>query len=189
MKLLLVILLLLPVTSFSQKEKTKGINLYTITSAGASGGESGIKPIFQLSSGVKFNRYVAGAGVAYDLYGFNSVPVFADWRMNFGNRKTLFLYANGGYNIPDDRKQEDNDLFKTGDKWKGGLYMDAGIGYRIRIGGLHHISFSAGYSQKNMIWQKTYAYPCFFPPCNEEINNYHYNLNRLVTRLSWELGK
>jgi hypothetical protein len=115
--------------------------------------------------------------------------VFADWRMNFGNTRSFFLFANGGYNFSYDNKNENNNVFKTTDRFYGGLYMDAGLGYRLRLNALHRLLFSAGYSQKNIVNEIGYTYPCFNPPCNEETFRYHYNLGRITGKLSWEFGK
>jgi hypothetical protein len=184
----LLIAVLSPLISFSQGDRSKG-RVVTIASVGLAAGESTAKPLFQLSSGLVHGRWFTGIGAGLDQYNFNSVPLFADWRMNFGRTRLGFLYANGGYNFATKNKGLTDDWFKTTDRFYGGLYMDAGIGYRIRLSSLHRLLFSAGYSQKNISNKIGYTYPCLVPPCTEQVYTYQYNFGRIVTKLSWEFGK
>jgi hypothetical protein len=186
----LIIAVLFPFLCFSQGKNSKG-KITAITSAGVAAGESTAKPLFQVSTGFTFDNWFTGVGIGLDEYKFNSYPLFADWRMNFGKAKVAFFYANGGYNFPGSQhgREDDFNVFKTTDKLLGGFYMDAGVGYRVRLNPLHRILFSAGYSQKNMRTRIGYTYPCLVPPCDEQIYNYNYQLGRIVTKLSWEFGK
>ena len=185
----LIIAVLLPALSFSQGNTTSKGEIATITSVGLVAGESTAKPLFQLSAGVTFNRWFTGIGFGYDQYNFNSFPLFADWRMYFGKDRLGFFYVNGGYNFPAKGNRNESDFFKTTDRFSGGFYMDAGAGYRVRLGSLHRLLFSAGFSQKNLNNKVGFTYPCFIEPCPEEVYTYHYKLGRIVTKLSWELGK
>jgi len=188
MKRIGIILLFLPLGLIAQIKKSANTGWRTITSIGLVAGESNNKPIFQLSGGSVYGRYFTGIGVGYDMYHFNSIPLFADWRMSFGKRRIGFLYANGGYNFPGSYRGE-NEFSKTKDRLKGGFYMDAGMGYRIPLGGLHRLSFSAGYSRKNMSQLKSFVYPCLTGDCPEDIHDYKYSFGRIIAKMSWELGK
>ena len=181
-----MIILLFPLYLFSQK-KTCSCAFRSIATVGTVAGESGVRPLLLLNGGITYGRYFSGIGTGFDSYRFNSIPVFADWRVNFGKNKTVFIYGNGGYNFPAGHSDKEINSFKTSDRMTGGLYMDAGFGYRVPLGGLHGISFSAGYSQKNIKWIKGYTYPCVSPPCVEEFYKYSYQFGRFVTKLSWEL--
>ncbi|MBL7741387.1 MAG: hypothetical protein JNK14_19335 [Chitinophagaceae bacterium] len=185
----LIIAVLFPAISFSQGSASSKGELAAITSVGLAAGESIAKPLFQFSTGMNFRKWFAGVGAGADLYKFTSYPVFADLRMSFGKGLAGFVYANGGYNISDGANSHNNNFFKTTDKFTGGLYMDAGVGYRIKLGTMHQLLFSAGYSQKNLSNRVGYTYPCFVEPCPEEIYDYRYKLGRIVAKLSWELGK
>lgn len=188
MKRFFIVLLLVPGFIFAQHTKKINGGWKTITSTGLAIGEANTKPVFQLSGGFTYRRYFTGIGIGYDTYEFNSIPVFADWRMSFGRRQIGFIYADGGYNFPGSYKRN-NEFSKTSDRLRGGLYMDAGIGYRIPLGTLHRLSVSAGFSRKNIIQRKVFVYPCLTAPCPEDIHDYDYNFNRILTRLSWEFGK
>ncbi|MDP4265227.1 MAG: hypothetical protein Q8941_22055 [Bacteroidota bacterium] len=185
-----IIAVLLPVVSFSQGNSSRS-SLNTIVSVGMASGQSTAKPLFQWTGGMSYGRYFSGVGIGYDQYQFNSIPVFADWRMGIGQNKLAFVYADGGYNFPGSYKS-DPEYLKTSDRLKGGFYMDAGIGYRIPLSRLHRLVFSAGYSRKNNAQEKIFTYPCGVDPCidtPQDVYTYHYNFSRIITKLSWELGK
>ena len=185
-----IIAVLFPAVIFSQESSSKS-HLNIIATVGMAAGESTAKPLFQLTTGFTWQHYFTGIGMGYDQNGFNSFPLFADWRMNFGKKQRAFVYADGGYNFPGSYKKEEQ-IFKTSDKLIGGFYMDAGIGYRIRLGQSQHLSFSAGYSRKNIAEKKVFNYPCGINPCDEttdDIYIYHYHFNRFNTKLSWEFGR
>jgi hypothetical protein len=182
-----IILLLLPFGLFAQNKKVSKPGWRIITTTGLVTGESDIKPVFQLSGGIVYDRHFAGMGIGYDMYQFNSFPVFADWRMSFGKKQIGFIYANGGYNFPGKYKEE-NEFSKIEDRLKGGFYMDAGIGYRIPLGHFNRFSFSAGYSRKNISQLKSFVYPCFTGDCPEDIHEFRYGFGRVIAKMSWELG-
>jgi hypothetical protein len=185
-----IIAVLFPFVSFSQGNVQKG-EIAAIASVGLIAGESTAKPLFQLSGGLAVDRWYAGIGFGLDRYRFSSMPLFADWRMSLGKRQLAFLYGNAGYNFPTrrDNKKDDNNFFKTTDRFYGGFYMDAGVGYRIRLSPLHRLLLSAGYSRKELNNKVGYTYICWDGPCPEEIYNYHYKLGRIMAKISWEFGK
>lgn len=186
-KVVALMFLLWPVMLLAQGKEKQQLKWSTIASAGLATGESNTKPVFQLSGGVNYNRFFTGIGVGYDTYEFNSVPLFADWRVKFGKKQAAFVYANGGYNFPG-KYQMDDDFSKTADDIKGGLYTDIGIGYRVPLGILHRLGLSAGFSQKNIIQRKVFVFPCLTGDCPEDIREYRYRFNRIVAKLSWEIG-
>ncbi len=188
MKRAALILLFFPLSLLAQNKKQSKSGWNTISSVGLVTGESNNKPVFQFSGGLVFGRYYSGIGIGYDMYQFNSFPLFADLHMGFGKKNATFLYASGGYNFPG-KNEDEFEFSKTRDKLKGGFFMDAGMGYRIPVAGLHRLSLSAGYSRKNIMRQKVFNYPCFTGNCSENIHDYKYSLGRIVAKLSWELGR
>ncbi len=184
----LIITVLLPIQIFSQENSGRS-RLHTIATVGMVAGQSTVKPLAQIEAGVSRDRLFAGIGAGIDQYRFKSIPLFLDGRWHFGKTRSVFIYGNGGYNIPFDNKSEYDNFFKSTDRFYGGLYFDAGFGYRVRLNASHRIMMSAGYSQKNMTNRITYSFPCFSPPCNESQDEFHYKLGRIVTKLSWEFGK
>lgn len=187
-----IILLFLPIGLFAQDKKTVKTGWLSIATAGYTGGQSGVSPVYQLSGGITYSRFFSGIGFGYDKYAFQSFPVFADWRMSFGKRQLVFVYAMPGYNIPGKFTKEVDNFRTVAENQQGGFYADAGIGYRIPLGLLHRLSFSAGYAHKSITYEKTYTYPCGIVPCTETspdkyVNRYNYG--RVTTKLSWELGR
>jgi hypothetical protein len=126
-------------------------------------GEAGSAFQLKAVNGFQKQSWFAGIGVGLDYYHIRSLPLFLDLRRSFGKgAKAPFVYANGGYHFP---------WLKTGEQeWndvdvKGGLYMDAGIGYAFPAFKNTALFFSAGYSQKN--YTKVSGYPVYidiFPP-------------------------
>ncbi len=192
MKRACIVLLFLPGALLAQTKSTVKPGWRSIATAGFSAGESGASPVFQLSGGITYNRFFNGIGIGYDLYEFNSFPLFADWRMSFGKQQLVFVYAMPGYNIPGKFTKEVSDFRTVNERQTGGFFMDAGIGYRIPLGIKNHLSFSAGYVRKSAGHRKAYTNPCGIVPCTNsspEKYFYRYNYGLITTKLSWELGR
>lgn len=187
MKKLILLLLVLPVLSFGQEKNTAFKKWSAIGSAGLVVGQSGNRPVFQLSSGINYQQFFTGMGLGYDSYEFNSIPVFADWRFKFGKRQIGFIYGLAGYNFPVKNK-EVFESSKTSESVRGGVYFDAGLGCRIPVGKVNRLLLSTGFSQKDIRQRKTFVYPCFTGDCPENIYNRNYSFGRLTAKLSWELG-
>jgi hypothetical protein len=190
MKRGLVIVMLLPFLSFGQSKDNGKAGFHSILGAGAMAGETKTKAFFQYSGGVQFDRYFAGIGVGYDAYRFNTIPVFADWRMNFGPRRVLFIYANIGASFAANYQKEEKTEF-TREYMTPGLYTDGGFGYRLPLGRTQRIFLSVGHSFKRITDVHEFSNPCGFTPCNEPVttNAYRYNYNRIVIKTGWEFGK
>ncbi len=181
---------MLPLSIVAQEKNSAKKNFRSIVSAGVAGGQTGIAPVFDVSGGISYGRHFTGIGVGFDSYQFDAFPLFADWRIGLGRKQSLFAYATPGYTIPERHKNEE-EPFRV-DRMQGGLFFDAGFGYRIPINHLHRISFSAGYRHKALSHEITYNNICGTVPCTETaptiyVNHYKYGL--ITTRVSWELGK
>ncbi|HET6994729.1 MAG TPA: hypothetical protein VFI06_07095 [Chitinophagaceae bacterium] len=185
----LLIAMLFPALSFSQENSAKP-RFNTIASGGIIMGQSDAKPLYQLSSGLSFDdRWFTGVGVGLDYYNLTSIPLFADFRMNFGKKRFAFVYTNTGYSFPVNNSTE-IEFLKISDKYKGGFYMDAGLGYRLRINHSNHVSVSAGYSRKDITEERVFQSPCgIVGPCYPTTHTYeyHYSFGRIVAKLSWDL--
>ena len=185
----LIIAVLSPVLSFSQ-ESSSGARFHMTASVGMAAGESPVKPLFQVVSGLAYKKWFTGIGIAADYYNLKSIPLFVDCKMNFGKKKAAFLYTDCGYNFSFDNKSYADNFYKASDRFLGGLYMDGGIGYCIKLSSLHRFSFSAGYSLKNIVHKVIYTYPCITgTSCPADVYRYHYTMGRIVAKLSWEFGK
>lgn len=180
MRTILLLLFLAPIALMAQK-KEKGLGWKLISSVGVTAGESASTPAFQLSGGATFDQYFAGVGIGYDKYANSSLPVFADGRISFTKKQLVFAYLQLGYNFRVGKYDEDT-LMSKQDRLVGGFYGETGLGYRIPLGGFHFLSFSAGYSHKEMKRDKIAEVDYFGE------YHYRYSYNRIAFRLSWEFG-
>lgn len=158
-KLIGLFLLLLSLGAVAQKVKPSFV---ATVQGGLLEGEAGSAFQLKAVNGFQKQSWSAGIGFGLDYYHTRSLPLFLDLRKSFGKGvRTPFVYANGGYHFP---------WLKTDEQWngvdvKGGLYMDAGIGYAFPAFKNTRLFFSAGYSQKN--YSKVSGYPVYidiFPP-------------------------
>ena len=155
--------------------------------AGSLFGQSGTKPALTISTinGVKFNQWFAGVGIGIDYYGLKrSIPLFAAVQKNLSSKSnTFFLYGNAGHNFA---------WLKDAEKMKsvvnynqtGGLFYDAGFGYKFKISRNNYFSISAGYSFKEV--KEKYAYPCIFcenyiPPTQTD----NYKFRTVAIKFNW----
>jgi hypothetical protein len=182
-----IIAVLFPAFSYSQESSSRS-SLHAIASLGVVAGESTAKPLFQLTSGFYYKKWFAGIGAGLDYYNLKSIPVFADYKICFGKKESYFLYANGGYNFPFGNKTNDQGFIKPIERYYGGLYVDAGLGCRIRLSSHHRLLFSAGYSRKDIFRNVEYTFQGTNPP-TEQKYNYHYMFGRIAAKLGWEFGK
>jgi hypothetical protein len=187
MKEIAIILFFLPLGLMAQNKKASKPGWRVIATTGLAAGESATKPIHQVSGGLVYGKYFGGIGFGYDSYQFNSFPLFADVRMNLGKKQRGFLYTNAGYNFRG-KHNDDPEFSKTIDRLKGGFYMDAGLGLRLHFNSFSRLTFSAGYSLKNISHFKTFVYPCFTGDCPENIRQFEYQYGRIIAKISWELG-
>jgi hypothetical protein len=187
----IVVLLFLPAVGLSQQRDGKKYRFRSIVSAGLILGESEANPLLQYSAGFAGERYFAGIGAGYDPYLFNSIPVFLDGRVNIGFEKNLFAYGMIGYNFPGKYDRED-EVLEISDRMNGGIFLDAGIGYRIAAGKSHHLYVSAGYSHKeNRRVQRFSGFCTGVFPCSDPVYILRslYRYDRIIIKAGWEFGK
>jgi hypothetical protein len=188
----LVIVMFLPLISFGQPREKGKAGFHSIIGTGAMIGETKTKAFFHYSGGLQYDRYFTGIGMGYDAYRLNTIPVFADWRMNFGSRRVLFIYANVGVNFAANLLREEKTDYSRSFS-RPGLYTDGGIGYRWPLGNSQQLSLSVGHSYKQVTDVHEFSYPCGIVPCSERTptitNAYRYNFGRIVVKTGWEFGK
>jgi hypothetical protein len=183
-----IIAVLFPLLAVSQHGTSK-VKIQAIGSVGFATGQSTAKPLIQLAGGLSYRRTFMGFGLGIDQYKFNSLPLFADIRYNFGKTEEGFVYGNIGYNIASKNQERKDQSGALSHKFYGGFYADAGIGYRLRVTRNHHLLFSAGYSQKNIREEIKYNTWCLVPPCPDNTISNSYLLGRIVAKMSWQLGR
>ena len=171
--------------SAQQKTVSCPWQFHSINNVGLLEGETGSAFQLQTINGMQYRSWYAGVGLGLDFYRYRTIPLFIDFRKEFGSEiNKFFAYADGGVNfawLTDNEKATNlpDDHFETG------FYTDLGLGYKVGVGKTNHLLLSIGYSLKKL--KETYTSYYYFPPGNksdkEEIN---YSLNRLTIKVGWE---
>ncbi|MEP7143778.1 MAG: hypothetical protein ABI707_12945 [Ferruginibacter sp.] len=150
------------------KKNTVSANKFTpIVQVGILEGEAGkTYGQFQLLNGIQRNAWFYGLGLGIDYYASKrSVPLFFDVRRDvIKNKRTPFVYLDGGYNFSWLREDEKIDSWGTDYKARGGLFYETGLGYKFICKNKMAFGLSAGYSfkqQKEMY--RTMIYESFTP--------------------------
>src|SRR6187549_1169512 len=186
---LLVLLMTVALVSFGQK-KNVAYKFHSINNISLVNGDNEVSAGLQSINWFQKGNLFAGVGVGLDYYLYRTVPLFADFRYEFGKTKNkFFAYADGGINF--DWVEEDyNDgpIFiwdgsRNTTEFHDGAYTDLGLGYTIgskKGGGL---ILSLGHSYKSL--KKTVSYIDW--RTQETITDiYHYNFNRIVLKVGWK---
>lgn len=179
--------------AFAQQEKPKPA-FHSIEQLAMVNGNNAVSGAVQTINGLGYNSWFAGIGIGLDFYRYRSAPVFLDLRKSFmlKQKNKLFVYVDGGYNIPWVKQKEDNPVWIWGwpqgnvqHEYKGGAYMDAGFGYAVQCKGGNALLLSTGYSHKYFSEKRTTTVN------NEstetaDVQRFTYSMNRLMIKLGWQ---
>ena len=185
------LVLLMPVTlvSFGQK-KNAPYKFHSINSISLINGSNATTAGLQSINGFQKGNLFAGVGIGLDYYLYRTVPIFADFRYEFGKTKNkFFAYADGGVNF-DWVEEEYNDgpIFiwdgsRNTSEFHNGAYTDVGLGYMVGTKKGGGLVLSLGHSYKSL--EKTISYQDW--RTQETITDvYNYNLNRIVLKVGWK---
>ncbi|HMR92436.1 MAG TPA: hypothetical protein PKC69_08975 [Chitinophagaceae bacterium] len=183
--LFFIILFIINGNALSQQRQQEKLSFQGMLSVGMAAGESKTELTTQLYGGITKGRISIGAGAGYDGYFSHSFPVFAGAQYLIGRQRKLFAYGQAGYHFPEDRM--DSTMWLKAE-YKGGFYMNTGMGYRLQLGSLHRLAFSAGFSIKYTSVSNTYFSP-WCPSCDETVQRQYYRLGRIVSAITWQIGK
>lgn len=131
---------------------------------GLSAGEAGSAGQIQTVNGVSKGPWFVGVGAGLDYYRFRSVPLFLSVTRDLaiGKRDWLFLYLDGGTNVPWYKRTSTPEDYFTADAFHAGEYWSGGLGYLWKLG--DHTSkavlFSAGYTVKKLSEGQTVTSDC-----------------------------
>jgi hypothetical protein len=164
---------------------------YLLPQLGLLSGDNFISAQVTVSGGIEKKNISFGIGAGLDYYKMRTVPVFAEMRAAVGKNKKTFAYINAGPNfIWPLKSQFTSHYVYTGgivaqfapDKFRTGLYGDAGLGYTFRIHKTNVLLLSVGYSLKTLHQSYTEIHNSPFPPYVLETREreYDYSLNRFV---------
>lgn len=178
----------LPLMLHAQNKKRDncGCSFSSINQLGMLEGGTGTAFQFQTVNGLRYNKFFAGIGIGYDRYRLRSVPVFLDLRMDFFRRaNTPFVYGDIGWNEPWPEDRDKSEWLES--DFKGGVYYDAGLGYRWGFGKKHGVVFSGGFSFKHLREDRTVRTWCDFPPfCTSSTSTERYDFK--LRRFSIKAG-
>jgi hypothetical protein len=182
---LFIILLAFAGQNFAQQNK-KPLQFQSINSIGLIEGQAGSAFQLETVNGVKYRSWFGGIGVGLDYYRYRTMPLFADFRKEFGKTTDhIFVYADAGVNFYWGR-DKDQKQFQLQDKFENGFFGEAGAGYAFKTGKRGSILLNVGYSYKKIIEKGTYYYDIGFPgPMNLPLQKINYDLNRIVIKAAF----
>jgi len=138
---------------------------------------------FQSVNGIAWKNYFTGIGMGTDYYPYNSYPIFFDQRIYIGKKRSLFGYGNLGYNFNDKKNKPGKEIYYYSSyHFRGGVYTDIGIGMRIPLKKNNFITFSGGFSYKEIYIKTTSINECLVAPCTVDYNNYQYANGRVTLK-------
>ncbi|GAB2822332.1 hypothetical protein [Ferruginibacter profundus] len=178
MKYLVVIITLLVVNVRVQAQNKNAIVFNSYNAIGFVAGKSPVALAAQTENGIKIKNWFIGAGIGIDNYYKKTMPLSGAIKKEFMLKtNSLFLYANvGGNIIPGDKEiKRAFTIIST----TGGLYLDAGVGYKIKITTGSSIYFTLGNSYKNLKETETSA-DSGFP--------YYYTTKHNLSRIAVKAG-
>ena len=183
-------MLLLPVTlvSFGQK-KNAAYKFHSINNISLVNGDNEVSAGLQSINGFQKGNLFAGVGTGLDYYLYRTIPLFADFRYQFGKTKNkFFAYADGGVNfewVEDVYGPPIMDwaVAPSVSKFHNGFYTDLGLGYMVGTKKGGGLVLSLGHSYKSL--EKTVSYMDW--RTQETISDiYHYDFNRIVLKVGWK---
>ncbi|HEU5166095.1 MAG TPA: hypothetical protein VFU29_11175 [Chitinophagaceae bacterium] len=182
---------LIPVAlvSFGQKKNT-AYKFHSINNISLMNGDNEVSAGLQSINGFLKGNLFAGVGLGLDYYLYRSVPLFADFRYEFGKTKNkFFAYADGGVNFDwVEENYVDGPIFiwdgnNNSSEFHNGAYTDLGLGYIVGTKKGGGLVLSLGHSYKSL--EKTISYRDW--RTQETITDvYNYNLNRIVLKVGWK---
>ena len=133
----LVLLMQVTLACFGQK-KNAAYKFHSINNISLINGDNVTSAGLQSINGFQKGNLFAGVGIGLDYYLYRTVPLFADFRYQFGKTKNkFFAYADGGVNF--DWVEEDyydGPIFiwegsSNSSEFHDGAYTDLGLGYIV----------------------------------------------------------
>jgi hypothetical protein len=179
----------LAMVSFGQK-KNAAYKFHSINNISLVNGDNEVSAGLQSINGFQKGNLFAGVGIGLDYYLYRTVPLFADFRYEFGKTKNkFFAYADGGINLEwVEDNYSDGPIFiwdgsRNTSAFHNGAYTDIGLGYMVGTKKGGGLVLSLGHSYKSL--KKTVSYMDW--RTQETISDiYHYDFNRIVLKVGWK---
>jgi hypothetical protein len=171
----------------AQDKKAKKFRFHSLNSLAFINGSNATTAGLQTVNGFSRGAWFGGIGLGLDYYQYRSVPLFADFRYEFGKKKTKpFIYADAGINFQwaQDYFYHDPSIWNNGgtNDFENGVYADVGIGINAYSKNGNAFVMSLGYSRKDMKEYYTYEDWRLRTPVTDV---YSYRFNRAVLKLGY----
>jgi hypothetical protein len=142
----------------------------------------------QSVNGFKKGYWFTGIGTGIDYYLYRTIPLFADLRYEFGNKKNkFFAYGDAGINFSwvQEKFSDEPGIWNgnTSNSFKNGIYNDVGLGYNVKLKKENSLILSFGYSVKNLKETETYM-DWRTSQLLKRVNSY--NLRRVMIKIGWQ---
>jgi len=184
-KILAVILIAAPLFVCAQN-KQAAYRWYNVTQYGMLLGKNYTTYSLQTINGVAYRQYSAGIGIAYDNYGYKSIPLFADLRYSLLHNKNIALqvYGNAGVNTPLRNEEYLPHKYNDGrvrNKLHESFYTEAGLSFSVPL--VHSLSLIAGAGYNYKTFKYTGISYVEDIPTPELHDNYTYHYGKYVLRV------
>ena len=171
---------------FSALAQKIPVKFHSINQFGIAVGESETKPVFQTVNGIQFGNWFSGIGIGVDDYRYKTLPLFIDGRRYFGDDKNGFIYADLGYDFPVKNKPGKEVYYYNSYHFKGGIYTDLGIGFKMKLIKKSSLLFSLGYSYKELQTKIGVNVCPLIGPCYVDYSKYEFNYGRMMLKTGLE---
>ncbi len=149
-------------------------------------GGSGEGAAVQTINGVRYKSWNFGIGTGIDWYGIRSIPLVADVRRSFTNKKYKpFVYGNAGINFPWESGYGYSVGFSSIEtSYKNAFCGELGLGYKVSLKNQTAITMSAGFSYKEIKVQETNIVSGI-PGFSKSTSLYEYYYRRIAIRMGF----
>lgn len=171
--------LLVLLTCFAADAQDKKMKFHSINSIGFIIGESSTDMMLQSVNGFAYKNFYSGIGFAKDDYNYNSYPLFFDQRIYFSGKNKAFAYGDLGYNFSGKNKPGKEIYYYNSYHFKGGVFTDFGIGYKMKFNKKNSLLLSVGYSYKEL----NVKIETIGPADGKDYSNYKYGNGRIVLKV------
>jgi hypothetical protein len=142
-----VVLLFTGTENIAQTNKGAGFESYN--AVGFLAGKAPVAFSAQTVNGLRYRGWFVGAGFGIDEYVISSLPLFLAVKKEFSVKNAhLFLYGDAGTHFI--TKNKNRMLAFSKEQSKAMLYLDAGLGVKLKTGKKNNVFFTVGNSLKTM---------------------------------------
>ena len=170
--------------------------LYLAPQVGLLNGKQHASQTFGLTAGVATSQWVYGIGGSVDYYKFRSVPVFAEVKRMFGEKKNMpFVYANAGINMDWvlANQHQHPQYWGWGTpiedcNFSNGHFLEGGAGVNLKNKEGKGFILSLGYSSKTLSesWEENIWDPVE-SKLTPTLRSNKYALNRIVFKVGFRI--